>query len=129
MSAQDSRDTKLRRTEAESDGSVKVPVNEDFLFDVDVERRELAPAYWLGPVYDCRRGTWFTSDGTNLKPLDENLATQLEEGYLKLKPWRFPKQHQPEECIDELENTFTPFFVRVRLKNCFIDTEKLNRKS
>lgn len=73
-----------------------MPVNEDFLFDVDVERRELAPAYWLGPVYDCRRGTWFTSDGTNLKPLDENLATQLEEGYLKLKPWRFPKttQHQ-----------------------------------
>jgi hypothetical protein len=96
ISAQDSRDTKLRRTEAEWDDSVKVPVNEDFLFDVDVERRELAPAYWLGPVYDCRRGTWFTSDGTNLKPLDENLATQLEEGYLKVKPWRFPKQAQPQ---------------------------------
>jgi len=37
----------------------KVPVNEDFLFDVDVEERELAPAYWLGPVYDVRRGSWF----------------------------------------------------------------------
>lgn len=91
MSAQDSKDTKLRRSEEENDKSVNVPVNEDFLFDVDVERRELAPAYWLGPVYDCRRGTWFTSDGTNLKPLDENLATQLEEGYLKVRPWRFPK--------------------------------------
>jgi len=40
-------------------GSITVPVNEDYLFDVDVERRELAPAYWLGPVYEVRRGTWF----------------------------------------------------------------------
>ncbi|KAF9766735.1 hypothetical protein IL306_000821, partial [Fusarium sp. DS 682] len=31
---------------------VRVPVNEDFLFDVDIESRELAPVYWLGPVYD-----------------------------------------------------------------------------
>lgn len=37
-------------------GRVKVPVNEDFLFDVDIERRELAPAYWLGPIYEVRRG-------------------------------------------------------------------------
>lgn len=40
-------------------GNVKVPVNEDYLFDVDIKERELAPAYWLGPVYDTRRGTWF----------------------------------------------------------------------
>ena len=48
-------------------GSLKVPVNEDYLFDVDVERRELAPAYWLGPVYEVRRGTWFYQGkyGTN----------------------------------------------------------------
>ena len=38
---------------------VKVPVNEDYLFDVNVDERELTPAYWLGPVYDVRRGTWF----------------------------------------------------------------------
>ena len=37
----------------------RVPVNEDFLFDVDIRRRELAPVYWDGPVYDVRRGTWF----------------------------------------------------------------------
>jgi hypothetical protein len=67
----------------------KVPVNEDYLFDVDVERRELAPAYWLGPVYDVRRGTWFYQDGSTQRPCDENLAAQLEEGYLKIKPWRF----------------------------------------
>jgi hypothetical protein len=51
--------TKLRKSGVEETSSVKVPVNEDYLFDVDVERRELAPTYWLGPVYDVRRGTWF----------------------------------------------------------------------
>ncbi|KAJ5815286.1 hypothetical protein N7474_007063 [Penicillium riverlandense] len=78
----------------EPEVSTKVPVNEDFLFDVDVERRELAPAYWVGPVYEVRRGTWFFQDGSTLKPCEENLATQLEEGYLKVRPWR-PDTTQP----------------------------------
>ncbi|OCL13588.1 DDHD-domain-containing protein [Glonium stellatum] len=73
-------------------GRTKVPVNEDFLFDVDIEERELAPAYWPGPVYEVRRGTWFYQDGSTLRPCDENLATQLEEGYLKVKPWRLAQQ-------------------------------------
>ena len=76
-------------TDKEQGGLVKVPVNEDFLFDVDVDRRELAPAYWLGPIYDVRRGSWFYQEGSSLRPCDENLATQLEEGYLKIKPWRY----------------------------------------
>jgi hypothetical protein len=69
-------------------GKLKVPVNEDFLFDVDIEKRELAPVYWLGPIYEVRRGSWFYQDGS---PCEENLATQLEEGYLKVKPFRYPK--------------------------------------
>ncbi|KAF2730892.1 DDHD domain-containing protein [Polyplosphaeria fusca] len=69
--------------------STKVPVNEDYLFNVEIETRELSPAYWLGPVYDVKRGTWFTEAG---EPADEHLATQLEEGYLKIKPWRLAKQ-------------------------------------
>lgn len=82
--------------DSEKGGLVKVPVNEDFLFDVDVEARELAPAYWLGPIYDVRRGTWFYQEGSTLRPCDENLASQLEEGYVKLKPWRYEvnKPHQ-----------------------------------
>lgn len=63
-------------------------MNEDFLFDVDVEKRELAPAYWLGPIYDVRRGSWFYQEGSSQRPCDENLASQLEEGYLRVKPWR-----------------------------------------
>lgn len=75
-------------TSSEKGGIVKVPVNEDFLFDVDIEARELAPTYWLGPIYDVRRGSWFYQEGSSLRPCDENLAIQLEEGYLKVKPWR-----------------------------------------
>ncbi|KAH8700015.1 DDHD domain-containing protein [Ilyonectria robusta] len=70
--------------------TVHVPVNEDFLFDVEIGGRELAPVYWLGPVYEVRRGTWFYQDGSNLRPCEENLAAQLEEGYLKMKPWLYP---------------------------------------
>lgn len=73
------------RTQKSQQVSKKVPVNEDYLFDVDVEHRELVPAYWIGPVYEVRRGTWFFQDGS---PCEENLATQLEEGYLKLRPWK-----------------------------------------
>lgn len=72
-------------------GKVKVPVHEDFLFDVDVEMRELSPVYWLGPIYQVLRGSWFYQEGSTLRPCDENLAAQLEEGYLKVKPFRYPK--------------------------------------
>ncbi len=73
---------------------VKVAVNEDFLFDVDIEERELAPVYWLGPVYDVRRGSWFYQEGSTLRPCEENLAAQLEEGYLKAKPWLYPARER-----------------------------------
>ena len=73
----------------------KVAVNEDFLFDVDIDNRELAPAYWLGPIYEVRRGTWFYNDGSSSRPCDENLATQLEEGYLKTKPWQYEPPPPP----------------------------------
>ncbi|KAJ5674871.1 uncharacterized protein N7477_004805 [Penicillium maclennaniae] len=76
------------RQESAQQVPTKVPVNEDYLFDVDIEQRELGPAFWIGPVYEVRRGTWFFQDGSGLRPCEENLATQLEEGYLKLRPWR-----------------------------------------
>jgi hypothetical protein len=72
-------------------GKVRVPVQEDFLFDVDIEIRELSPVYWLGPIYEVRRGSWFYQEGSTLRPCDENLAAQLEEGFLKVKPFRYPK--------------------------------------
>ncbi|KAI9167309.1 putative phospholipase C20G8.02 [Paramyrothecium foliicola] len=82
--------TTLGSDENTSGTGTRVPVNEDFLFDVDIEKRELAPVYWLGPIYEVRRGTWFFQEGSNLRPCEENLASQLEEGYLKIKPWLNP---------------------------------------
>ncbi|KAK2609351.1 hypothetical protein QQS21_002132 [Conoideocrella luteorostrata] len=38
----------------DSRGHNRVAVNEDYLFDVDIEERELAPVYWLGPIYEVR---------------------------------------------------------------------------
>ena len=78
-------------------GKMRVPVNEDYLFDVDVERRELGPAYWLGPVYDVKRGTWFYQESGSQRPCDENLASQLEDGYLKLKAWRLPSREPAQK--------------------------------
>ncbi|KAH8169509.1 DDHD domain-containing protein [Sarocladium implicatum] len=82
-------DSKGTQKKANPD-QAKVPVNEDFLFDVDILERELAPVYWLGPVYEVRRGTWFFQEGSTNRPCEENLAAQLEEGYLKMKPWLHP---------------------------------------
>ncbi|PGH29929.1 hypothetical protein GX50_07301 [[Emmonsia] crescens] len=79
--------------------NVKVPVNEDYLFDVDVQKRELGPAYWLGPIYEVRRGSWFFQEGSTLRPCDENLATQLEEGYLKVKPWNIQRKRSPSNPL------------------------------
>jgi hypothetical protein len=101
--------TKEQQESPDKARTTKVPVNEDFLFDVDIEARELAPAYWLGPVYDVRRGTWLYGRSgffyqvirmlihyldNSGKPCDENLATQLEEGYLKIRPWKFPQSEK-----------------------------------
>jgi hypothetical protein len=90
----------------------RVPVNEDFLFDVDIEERELAPIYWPGPVYDVRRGSWFYQEGSTLRPCEENLAAQLEEGYLKVRPWTYPARERsssgaqkptPKPSVDNLK--------------------------
>lgn len=92
-------------------GGIKVPVNEDFLFDVDIEERELAPVYWEGPVYEVRRGSWFYQEGSTLRPCEENLAAQLEEGYLKAKPWLYPRSNPgtrtvtPKSSSDTLKAT------------------------
>jgi hypothetical protein len=97
--------------------SAKVPVNEDYLFDVDVESRELAPAYWLGPVYEVRRGTWFYQEGAVQKPCDENLAAQLEEQYLKATPWTWKKQEPARSSSQSRANASSPLASKASLPN------------
>lgn len=85
------------------DGSrTRVSVNEDFLFDVDIEERELGPIYWEGPVYEVRRGSWFYQEGSTLRPCEENLAAQLEEGYLKVKPWQYPTRDRSNSANKDI---------------------------
>lgn len=98
---EDSTDTSTSGKATEN-GQVtsRVPVNEDYLFDVDIEKRELEPVYWLGPVFEVRRGTWFYQEGSTLRPCEENLASQLEEGFLKVKPWLYPKTHKTDGTKD-----------------------------
>ncbi|KKY24568.1 putative ddhd domain-containing protein [Phaeomoniella chlamydospora] len=85
------------RNAADSRKSWKVPVNEDYLFDVDIKNYEIEPAYWLGPAYEVRRGTWFYPENPP-RPCDENLANQLEEGYLKVRPWENPIVKSPRSA-------------------------------
>jgi hypothetical protein len=46
-------------------GSARVPVHEDFLFEVDVFQRELSPVYWMGAVFSIQRGSWFFQEGSS----------------------------------------------------------------
>lgn len=73
----------------------KIPVNEDYLFDVDIIKRELAPVYWLGPAYDVRRGTWFYQGnfgitGSNSTKLKASSHTNIKRAVLYdhvMKTW------------------------------------------
>lgn len=63
-----------------------VDVKDDRLFKVHLDSMEISSIYWPGPVYEVRRGTWFTSDGA---PIGPETAGIIEEGYLKIKPYEF----------------------------------------
>ena len=64
-----------------------VPVQQDLLMQVDISINELSPIYWLGPIHEVRRGTWFMFDGRSYIPVDSSLSNQLEIGYFKIKPF------------------------------------------
>lgn len=57
-------------------------VNEDGLFDCDLNARILKAAYWDGPTYEIRRGSWFLDN----QPISELLADQIEDAYNKYRP-------------------------------------------
>ncbi|KAI0407667.1 DDHD domain-containing protein [Xylaria palmicola] len=100
--AEDAPNTSLDEEASGPLSGLRVPVNEDFLFDVNIENRELSPVYWLGPIYEVRRGTWFYQEGSSLRPCEENLAAQLEEGYLKTKPWTYANRTRSDSGAQNL---------------------------
>lgn len=64
-------------------GLKSLDVKEDRLFLVDFAQMHLVPVFWPGPVYEVRRGTWFTADGM---PLSTKATQIIEEGYRKINP-------------------------------------------
>ncbi|KAL0091653.1 DDHD domain-containing protein [Phycomyces blakesleeanus] len=78
----------LEKAFQNNDVRAKVPVNEDYLFEVDVSERTIYPVYWEGPTFEVRRATWFMqADGSKWVPCEETLAEQIELGYYKHKPY------------------------------------------
>ncbi|CAJ0630896.1 6244_t:CDS:2 [Entrophospora sp. SA101] len=83
------------------EAGVKIACNEDCLYEVDVDRRELLPIYWIGPIYLVVRATWFyEDDGGIFLPCDETLAVQIEEGYINEKAWISLINESEEEETD-----------------------------
>ncbi|EMG50897.1 hypothetical protein G210_0035 [Candida maltosa Xu316] len=63
-----------------------IDVNEDKLFEVNLENFNISPVYWEGPVYEVRRGLWFDLDGI---PLNSELTAEIEKGFNNVKPYLF----------------------------------------
>lgn len=71
-------ETCYQRWIAQPNESFTVPVNEDLLFEVNLRKMELSPAYWKAPTYEVRRGLWFDSFD---RPLAAELTQELEDHY------------------------------------------------
>ncbi|EGW33456.1 uncharacterized protein SPAPADRAFT_71305 [Spathaspora passalidarum NRRL Y-27907] len=80
--------------------TVPVEVNEDRLFEVDLQKLELAPVYWEGPIYEVRRGVWFDSNGI---PFSKKQTEELEQGYKKVKPYTFNHEKPDTESKENKE--------------------------
>ncbi|RLV95956.1 Uncharacterized protein JA1_000590 [Spathaspora sp. JA1] len=79
-----------------------IEVNEDRLFEVDLDKLELSPIYWEGPVYEVRRGIWFDSNGV---PFSTERTKELELGYNKVKPYTFASDTTSDTTSDTKDST------------------------
>ena len=67
-----------------SDNSINPKVTiMDQMYYANVATMEVRPIYWEGPVYEMRRGLWYTELSSKYYPCEDQLAIQLEFGYLK----------------------------------------------
>jgi hypothetical protein len=80
-----------------------VAVSEDMLYKATITLMQMEPIYWEGPIYEIKRATWFISSSTGFIPCELSLADQLEEGYLKVKPWTKIKGNEFKKSNEALE--------------------------
>ncbi|KAG0367751.1 hypothetical protein BGZ54_003336 [Gamsiella multidivaricata] len=64
-----------------SSAGTSILVNEDYLFQVNIQKMEIKPVYWLGPTYEVRRAVWFLQLDGKFVPCEANLTQQIEYGY------------------------------------------------
>lgn len=72
---------KWSKSQKETKELTSVPVNEDFLFEVNIPKMVLKPTYWRGPTYEVRRGIWMNA---NNNPLAYELTAEIERFYAKM---------------------------------------------
>ncbi|KAI8976087.1 DDHD domain-containing protein [Pilobolus umbonatus] len=104
------RDTIALEKAYQSQGSINlVSVNEDYLFEVDIAKREISPIYWEGPVFEVRRASWFMQgEGGKWIPCEEAMATQIEEGYSKHRPYVKPLISETEQDMGDPVDDIQP---------------------
>lgn len=96
-----------------------VEVKEDRLFEVVLDEMALKTIYWDGPVYEVRRGTWFTTDGS---PLSEKLTAKIEQGYEEIRAYDL-KENSGEKS-DVLKDLTDKFNKQVETFNKQVETAK-----
>lgn len=100
-----------------------VDVKEDRLFLVDLDKMHLLPVYWEGPIYEVRRGTWFTSDGM---PLSGKITSIVEQGFQRINPSALKQQQRPdysEEFAKSPKDAMAKFDMQVQQEYLPVDID------
>ncbi|MCJ1383688.1 hypothetical protein MMC17_006802 [Xylographa soralifera] len=77
-----------------------VPVGLSRLHLVEMPLLQMKPIYW-SPVHDVSsvvRGTWFYKE--TMRPIEADLANQLEEGYEYMRPWTQSYKDECKSCLE-----------------------------
>ncbi|KAH3666424.1 hypothetical protein WICMUC_005692 [Wickerhamomyces mucosus] len=84
----------------------KITVNEDYLFEVDLIKRQMSPIYWEGAIYEIRRGIWFNDK----IPANYQLTKELEDAYDYLKPYDKSQDSKSSSSSNPL-NRKNPYYT------------------
>ncbi|KAI0465420.1 hypothetical protein LJB42_000653 [Komagataella kurtzmanii] len=113
----DSDNSLLEKSFKDGDKTV-LQVLEDRLFNCDIKSRQLYPIYWQGPVYEVRRGIWF-SNGT---PIDQRLSDLIEKQYQALKDKLGMEEDQTLFELDDKTSELSPIEKSENLTTTITET-------
>ncbi|SSD60761.1 uncharacterized protein SCODWIG_02522 [Saccharomycodes ludwigii] len=96
----------------EPNDELKVLVNEDNLFLVDIHNWELKPVYWDGPSYEVRRGLWFKNDEY---PINAKSMIQIESHYQ-----HYLLKRSKENVNSDTDNQFYPVYLNLKYSSDYL---------